>query len=200
MHSARTRTCATNGLFGAFVLALFGAGLIQAMALQARAAALVHVVIAIPCATLLGVLLYRYTRHWPARVTPLYRKKRRGPLPLAAGAALGYGALFLVGIALAAAVAAGSAVLLMLASLVVCILPWSRIPVCRNHFFVSAAFAGMGAVLWLTVSAAPLPPPYYAVGALFCLCTSCLMTVFIILMHGSRHDRMPATGYGWTCD
>jgi hypothetical protein len=201
MHKkALKRTCATNGLFGAFVLALFGAGLFHAWAVQARAGALIHVLAAIPATSICAILLYRYSRHWPARLAPLYRKSKRGPLALGAGAALGYGALLLVGIGMAAVITAGSAMLLILAALALGILPWTRFSVCRNHFFVSAALVGIGAGLWLGLSAETMPQPYYAMGGLACLCVSCLMTVLIITMHGNRRDRMPPTGYGWMSD
>jgi hypothetical protein len=200
MRTAGTRTWATNGLFGAFILAAFGAGLLHAWAVQARAEALIHVLIAIPGAALCAIVLYRYSRHWPARLAPLYKKRRRGMRSLDAASALGSGMLLLTGIGLAFVIAAGSAVLLVLAALGLALLPWTRIAVCRNHFFVSAALVGTGAVLWLTLSAGPIPQPHYAMSALYCLCMSGLMTVFIVMMHGSRLERMPATGYGWMSD
>jgi hypothetical protein len=200
MRTAGTRTWATNGLFGAFILAAFGAGLLHAWALQARAGALIHVLVAIPAAALCAVILYRYWRHWPARLAPLYRKSRRGMRSPDAASALGSGLLLLTGLGMAFVIAAGSALLLVVAALGLGLLPWTRIAVCRNHFFVSAALVGTGAVLWLSLSAGPIPQPYYAMSALFCLCMSSLMTVFIVIMHGNRLERMPATGYGWMSD
>lgn len=200
MHEARTRTCATNALFGAFILAAFGAGLLHAWAAQVRAGALTHVLIATPCAGLCAIVLYRYWRHWPARLVPLYRKNRRGMRSLDAASAFGSGMLLLTGIGMAFVIAAGSVLLLVLAGFSLGLVPWTRIAVCRDHFFVSAALVGTGAVLWLTLSAGPIPQPYYAMSALSCLCTSSLMTVFIVMLHGSRLERMPATGYGWMSD
>jgi hypothetical protein len=199
MHSARTRTCATNGLFAAFIMAGLGSGLLHAWAVQARASGAVHLLIAIPGAAICAIVLYRYARHWPARVTPLYQKRRRG-LPLGAAAAAGCALLFAAGLGMALAVAAGSAALFVPAALGLGILPWTRIAVCRDHFFLSAAIVGAGAALGLAHAAQPIAQPYYATSALFCLGQSGLMTVFIVMMHGGRRDRMPATGYGWTSD
>jgi hypothetical protein len=200
MHKTRTRTCATNGLFGAFILAAFGAGLLHAWAVQAKAGLLIHLLVGLPGTAICTIVLYRYWRHWPARLAPLYKQSRRGLLPLDPGAVLGCGALLLVGAGLAWVAAAGSALLLVLGALGLAILPWTRVPVCRNHFFISAAMVGLGAVLWLVVLAQPIPQPYYAMSALFCLCMASLMTVLIIAMHGNRLERMPATGYGWMSD
>lgn len=200
MRSARTRTCATNGLFAAFIMAGLGSGLLHAWAVQARASGTIHLLAAIPGVAICAIVLYRYARHWPARVTPLYSKRRRGPLPLAAAAAAGCALLFGAGLAMALAVAAGSAALLVLVALGLGVLPWTRIAVCRDHFFMSAAIVGAGAALGLAAAAQPIPQPYYATSALVCLVLSALMTGFIVMMHGSRRDRMPATGYGWTSD
>jgi hypothetical protein len=200
MRSARTRTCATNGLFAAFIMAGLGSGLLHAWAVQARAGGMIHLLIAIPGVAICASVLYRYARHWPARVTPLYKKRRRGPLPLDAAAAAGCALLFVAGLGMALVVAAGSAALLVLAALGLGVLPWTRIAVCRDHFFLSAAIVGAGAALGLAHAAQPISQPYYATGALFCLGLSGLMTVFIVMMHGNRRDRMPATGYGWTSD
>lgn len=200
MHSARTRTWATNGLFGAFILAAFGAGLFHTWAAQAGLGVRLHVLVAIPDAAVCAILLYRYSRHWPARLAPLYRTSKRGPLLLHAASVLVYGMLLLVGIGMALLVAAGSALYLLLAALGLGVLPWTRVAVCRNHFFLSAAAVGAGAVLWLSLQAGPVPPLHYMTGALFCLATSSAMTVFIVVMHGNRLERMPATGYGWMSD
>ena len=200
MHSARTRTWATNGLFGAFILAAFGAGLFHASAAQAGVGARIHLLIGIPGAAICAILLYRYSRHWPARLAPLYRKSSRGPLLAHAASALGFGMLLLVGIGMALVVATGSALYLGLAALGLAALPWTRVAVCRNHIFLSAAAVGIGAALWLRLSAGPVPQLYYMTSALFFLGTAGAMTVFIIVMHGSRLERMPATGYGWMSD
>jgi hypothetical protein len=192
-------TCATNGLFAAFIMAGLGSGLSHAWAVQARASGATHLLIAIPGAAICAIVLYRYARHWPARVTPLYQKRRRGLLPGAATAA-GGALLFVAGLGMALVVAAGSAALLVLAALGLGILPWTRIAVCRDHFFVSAAIVGAGVARGLSQAGPPISQPYYATSALFCLGLSGLMTVFIVMMHGGRRDRMPATGYGWMSD
>src|SRR5689334_1401601 len=75
MRSPRARTCATNGLFAAFILAGFGACLFHAWALRAGAGALVHLLVAVPGIAVCAALLYRYSRHWPARLAPLYRNE-----------------------------------------------------------------------------------------------------------------------------
>jgi hypothetical protein len=199
MQNARTRTYATNGLFAAFILALLGWGLAHAWAVQAGMDRLVHGLLSLPGLALCAVLLVRYARHWPARLVPLYRSRRRGlaALAVATGAA---GVLFFTGLALALAVVEGSAVLLVLAALVLALLPWTRLSLCRDHFFLSTLIVGAGTVGGLDAAGYVFPEPQYATGALACLCMASLATVFIALAHGGRYERMPATGYGWMTD
>jgi hypothetical protein len=47
--------------------------------------------------------------------------------------------------------------------------------------------------------AKPLAQPHYALSALLCLWMAGLMTVFVIMAHGSRRHRMQA-GYDWMSD
>jgi hypothetical protein len=199
MQNARTRTCATNGLFAAFVLALLGWGLAHAWAAQAGMDRLVHGLLSLPGLALCAVLLVRYARHWPARLVPLYRNRRRGLAALAAAAGSG-GVLCATGVGLALAVVEGSPSLLVLAALVLAVLPWTRLSLCRDHFFLSALIVGAGTVGGLGAAGHVFPQPQYATGALACLCMASLATVFIALAHGGRYERMPATGYGWTTD
>ena len=199
MQNATTRTYATNGLFAAFVLALLGWGLAHAWALQAGMDRLVHGLLSLPGLALCAVLLVRYARHWPARLVPLYRSRRRGLAALAVAAG-GAALLFVTGVGLALAVVEESALALVLVALVLALLPWSRLALCRDHFFLSAVIVGGGTVGGLGAAGYVLPQPQYATGALACLCMASLATVFIALAHGGRYERMPATGYGWMTD
>lgn len=199
MHKGKTRTVATNALFGAFILAAQGTGLFLAWAMQARAGVLIHLLVAVPGLAICALVLVRRARHWPARLAPLHRANRHGRLPIEPGTALGCGMPFLAGIAMACVFASGSASLLVLAALGLGILPWTRILVCRNHFFLAAALLGLGSVLALNLLERPVAPPHYALSALLCLCMAGLMTVFVIMAHGSRRHRM-AAGYGWLSD
>ena len=195
MQRAQTRTFATNSLFSAFILSIFGWGLLHAWAVQVNARPLLHLLIALPCSAVSGIVLYRYARHWPARQDSTGRRSTEGGLAPACRSTAWYCLLLLIGAGMAFLVLAGSALFLLLAALALGVLPWSRIPVCRDHFFIAAATAAGGAALGLAVSGTSIPQLYYPMSALFFLCTSSLMTVFIILMHGNRRDRMPVTGY-----
>jgi hypothetical protein len=197
MHSHSKRTWATNGLFGAFVLALCGSGLLHAWVVQAGAARSLHLPIAVPGLAICAIVLNRYARHWPARPVPLYREKRRGLAPATAAAGE---LLFVAGGGIALALSVDSALLLAPVALVLAVLPWTRLPFCRDHFFVAAAAVFTAAALGLAVGGARIRPPDYALGGLVCLCIAALITVFVVMAHGSRRDRMPGTGFGWMSD
>lgn len=199
MQSSRTRTWATNGLFGAFILALFGWGLLHAWAVQAGAARALHALIAIPGLAICAIVLYRYARHWPSRPASLYRERRHG-VGLDGAAATGASLLWIAGGGLALALSVDSPALLAPAALALGLLPWTRLPVCRDHFFISSAAAGAGAVLGFVLAGDSMQRPHYPVSALFCLCLAASITVFVILVHGGRRDRMSAAGSGWMSD
>jgi len=200
MHSPSKRTWATNGLFGAFVLALFGSGLLHAWVVQAGAARSLHALIAVPGLVICAIVLYRYALHWPAPLAPLvplYRGKRRRLPP---GAAAAGELLFVAGGGIALALSVDSALLLALVALALGVLPWTRLPFCRDHFFVASAAVFAAAVLGLVAAGDPIRPPDYALGGLLCLCIAALVTVFVVMVHGSRRERMPASGFGWMSD
>lgn len=189
MQSAKTRTFATNCLFGGFFLSVSGWGMAQGWAIGVGAGMLIHALIAVPAISLCGMLLVRYFRHWPAGQT-LFKdggRERRSAGWYAVLAIAGFGVAMLIG--------SGSLFLLACAAFGLVIVPWTRIPVCREHFFVSAAMAGLGTITGLALLARTIPPLHYPLGGCFFLLVSTALAIFAMAAHGSRSGKMPATGY-----
>ena len=194
-HGARTRTFATNSLFGIFCLSAFGWGLLQTWAAGVGASGFIHVLIAVPCLSMTAIVLYRYSRHWPSS-QPVGNAQRESSRQLFAyHAMIWYSMLAVAGMGMSIAVSWGSIVLVMLAAMGLVAIPWARIPVCRDHFFVAAAALGMGAAIGLALFGKPSHPLYYPIGGSTIMLTSCVVVLFILIAHGNRFDRMPESGY-----
>lgn len=195
MHSAQTRTFATNCLFGAFFLAVFGWGMLQIWALGAGAGMPFHALIAVPGFSLCGVLLYRYSRHWPVgQAACKERGEERRPLR-EFRSAVWYVVLAASGLGVAVVVGSGSLFFPVLAAGGLVIVPWAKIPVCRDHFFISAAIVGTGAIIGLALVGKTVHPLHYPAGGCFFLLISSSFAIFAVAAHGNRFDRMPVSGY-----
>ena len=194
-HNARTRTFATNSLFGTFFLSAFGWGMLQTWAAGVGASAILHALIAVPCLSMIGIVFYRYRRHWPGR-QPLGKAQRTSSRHSGVSRSFMWcSTLAVVGFGIGAAVGWGSISLILLAVLGMLAIPWTSIPLCRDHFFVAAAALGVGAAAGLAVFSTPLYPLYYPIAGSAILLASCCAVLFILMAHGNRLDRMPESGY-----
>jgi hypothetical protein len=189
------RTFATNSLFGTFFLSAFGWGMLQTWAAGVGASGILHALIAVPCLSMIGVVFYRYRRHWPSS-QPLRKEQRTGSRQLLAYSTLIWcSTLAVAEIGIGAAVSWGSISVILLAVMAVVAVPWTRIPVCREHFFVATATLGVGAGAGLVLFAKRLYPFYYPFAGSAILLTSCCVVLFMLTTHGNRLDRMPESGY-----
>jgi hypothetical protein len=109
--------------------------------------------------------------------------------------AIWYVALLASGLGVAALVAAGSLFLLVLAASGLVIVPWTKIPVCRDHFFVSATMVATGTIIGLALLSKLIHPLHYPAGGCFFLLISSMLSIFAVAAHGNRFERMPASGY-----
>ena len=194
-QSARMRTFATNSLFGTFFLSAFGWGLLQSWAALVGASGFMHALIAMPCISMTGIVLYRYSRHWPSTQLVGNAQRESDPQLFAYRAMIWCLMLAVSGVGISVAVSWGSIALVMLGAVGLVAIPWARIPVCRDRFFVAAAALGVGAVIGWSLFGRPLHPLYFPVAGAAILLTSCVTVLFILMTHGNKFDRMPESGY-----
>jgi hypothetical protein len=183
----RSKNLATNSLFGIFFLTVLGWGLLHAWGISVHASARVHAVFAVPGLVLAGITLYRYHRHWPIDNGPNF--------PWDFRAISSYFLLVAVGIGVALFVIGGAVFLLTLVAAGVVFVPWAKISVCRRHFFFSSAVMTFGAVSGLVLLSGPVHPFSYLLASWALLAVACTMVISVILTHGDRLERMPASGY-----
>lgn len=196
IHSARSRTFSTNSLFAAFSLGGIGWGLLHVWGVSVKTGIFFHALAAIQGLVLSGAVLYRYRQHWPVNETDSAGSHRQDlKLPWDYRAVAIYLLLIGVGFGIAPFISAGSAFFLVLAIIGMVLVPWSKIAVCRDHFFISSALVEAGALSGLVVLGGPVHPLYYPMAAWVLLAGACVMIFTVIIVHGNRLDRMPVSGY-----
>jgi hypothetical protein len=192
----RSRNLATNSLFGAFFLTMFGWALLHVWGIYAHAGVLLHTLFAVPGLVLAGVTLYRYRRHWPIGNGSFFKQKKQGlNLQWDFRAISSYLLLVAVGVGIALLVTGGSVFLVVLVATGIVLVPWANISVCRNHFFFSSAMLAVGALLGSALLSGPVHPLYYALASWALLAIACTTVLSVVLTHGDRLDRMPVSGY-----
>lgn len=192
IHGARSRTFATNILFPAISLAVIGWGLLHAWGINVNIGIRFHALAALPGLVLSGVALYRYRQHWPINATDCVGRQK---LAWDYRAIALYLMLVGTGFSIALLISGGSLFLLAMATMGTIFVPWTRIAVCRDHFFFASALVGAGALLGLVMLGRSVHPLYYPMVASLLLSVACTLVVFVILIHGNRLDRMPPSGY-----
>ncbi|MGZ5199309.1 MAG: hypothetical protein ACXWC4_06005 [Telluria sp.] len=153
----KTRRFAANGLFPSSVYGGVGLLLAQIWAAQMHGSWQVHVFLAIPGLALTGLAVYRARLHWSAG--------RAGFPPLTIRSLLWYSLLFGFGVGTGVLVSAGSVLLLGLVAALSYVLPWAKIPVCRDGFVVSSVITLVGALAWIAIYSRPGHPLHYIVAA-----------------------------------
>lgn len=195
MNHAKTSALATNSLFGALLLAASGWGLCHAWAVLIGAGAFIHLLISIPALTMCGLVLYRCSLHWPARMAnlrrPLADKGMRPNTPALAWLLT----LLAMGIALALLVNSGSLFMLAMAAGGVLLIPWTKISFCRDHFLVSVLVVETGAGVGFGQVRTFAHLMFYPLCALAFFMIAVLALLFVIAIHGNQADRMPVSGY-----
>lgn len=195
IRTASSRNFATNSLFPILAMVFFGWGLLHVWGMEFRARPILHLLFALPGLALSGIALHRYRKHWPVSVNSLpegqgEKKTLTGNCRAIARSLL----LAPVGFVLALFAEGGSFVFMTLAASGMIVIPWARIPACRNHFFMSLMSVEGGAALGLAVMSGPAHPFALLGAALVCLTVSTVALLVVGVVHGNRSDRMPAAG------
>lgn len=195
MIRAMERTLATNSLFTASLLSVSGWALFHVWAGAISAGAFIHVLIALPSMTICGLLFYRYSLHWPARPAGSIGDKEDRRLSLNRSAIAWSFLLLAMGVAVAWIVDYGSLFVLAIVVAGMIFIPWTKISLCRDHFFVSVALILIGGAVGLALSETPVHSIYRPLCAWIFLASSLFTFVFVLLAHRNQTDRMPASGY-----
>ncbi len=195
MNNARARTLATNSLFSALLLSASGWGLFHAWAIGIGAGGLVHALVAVPGLTLSGLVLHRYSLHWPARTASRNHGRESGRHPWSPGLVASYILLPATGIAIALLVNHGSLFALVIVTIGLVFVPWTKFAFCRDHFFLALAMIAVGGALGLSFSGKPPHSTHYPLCAWIFLVASIVTVISIIFTHRNQTDRMPPSGY-----
>lgn len=188
LRDAKARTHFTNCLFVVFLFSVLGWGLLHAWVFNFRLPARLHGVIVIPGLVMSGLAIYRYRLHWPANPAERVNQKQ-----FEWKNATWYLLLCAIGVGFAQVISGSVALLAVLGSAMT-VIPWAKIPVCRDHFFISVALLGSGTLLGLALSRGA-DFMFYPLAALFFWLIASVTMCFVLLSHGNRFDRMPACGY-----
>ena len=132
----RTRRCAANSMFPSFFYAMLGLVLGQAGAAQVQGSWGLHIFMGLPGLVLSGLALCRARRHWPVAAD----------MPALRASVSGWSLLLLAGAGIGVLACAGSILLLSMVAALTYLIPWSRVPVCRARFILSAMVVLAGAL------------------------------------------------------
>jgi hypothetical protein len=127
-----------NSIFPSFFFATLALVLGQVGAAQMHGSWGLRVFLGAPGLAVSGLALFRARLHWPAV---------NAAMPSSHVRALGwYVALLAAGVSIGVLVAKGSVMLLGVVAALTYLLPWTRIPVCRERFVVSSLVMLAGAI------------------------------------------------------
>lgn len=195
MNNARARTLATNSLFSALLLSTFGWGLFHAWAIGIGAGGLVHALVAVPGLALSGLVLHRYSLHWPARAASSNHGTESGRHPWIPIFAASYLLLPATGGTIALLVNHGSLFALVIVTLGLIFVPWTKFAFCRDNFFLALTMIAVGGALGLSFSGRPSYSTHYPLCAWIFFIAAIFTVISIIFTHWNRTDRMPPSGY-----
>jgi hypothetical protein len=199
MIDDKTKRFAANSIFPSLFLAAFGLVLAQAWVAQMSGSWRLRAILAIPGITLSGLAFYRARLHWSARIAE--RPERMGDRRLSFNTRDVVGYLSLFGVGIVIALCAGSVLLLGIVVLLMYLVPWARIPVCRTRFIASSIITLAGAITWLVLYGKPVHPLHYVVAAWLVLIPPMMMLflAMVSLPYGYRmrepaRDANPSPG------
>jgi len=192
----KSQTFSTNSLFAAFCLAVIGWGLLHAWGFSLKLGMVFHALVAMPGFVLSGAVIYRYRQHWPAgRASTAWPDRHDAKLPRDYRAVALYLSLIGVGFGMALFINGGSLFILSLAAMGMALVPWTKISVCRDHFYLSSALVEASAFSGLFVLGGPVHPLHYPMAAGFLLTVACILVMSVLVIHGNRLGRMPVSGH-----
>lgn len=177
--AATTGAPVHNSTFSAFIFSILAWTLFLAWSVKVKAGYGAQVLPTVIGIILAGIAVRRYKMHWPGsgleestlgQQGQRRRISRPDALPLVLMAMIGYGIAQLVFL--------GSAFLLLVFAFGASLVPWSRIPLCRNRFFVAGASVFAGAALPLLVTPAHIDPFHFLFAAWALGTSACIALVF----------------------
>jgi hypothetical protein len=172
-----------NSIFPSFFYATLALVLGQIGAAQMHGAWGFRVVLGALGVVLPGLALFRARLHWPAA---------NAAMPMSRAQALGwYLVLLALGVSIGVLFSEGSAVLLGTVAALSYLLPWARIPVCRDRFVVSSLVMLAGAFAWSVTRSRP--DPLYCMIATWLLCITPVCMHVLILLSLDRGFRIQAS-------
>jgi hypothetical protein len=186
MMDEKTKRFAANSMFPSLIFGALGLILAQAGVAQLGGSWPTYVILGIPGLTLSGLALYRARLHWSAGMAgmPGGAGGRRPPFRIRD---LGW-YLLLFGTGIVVAGSASSVVLLSIVASLSYLVPWARIPVCRNRFVASSSVTLAGAIVCLVFYGKSVAPLHYLIAAWMFTVASMMMTFLVVasLPYGYR--------------
>lgn len=179
----KTRRFAVNSMFPSFFHALLGLVLAQVGAAQMHGAWGLRVFLGVPGVVLSELVLFRARLHWQvisAGMSSLRpRDLRWYVLLLGAGASVGI------------LVSAGSVMLVGMAAAFTYLLPWTKIPVCRDRFAVSSLVMLAGAIAWVVIGGGPAQSLYFVIAAWILYVPPMCMHLLVLVSFDRGTTRLP---------
>jgi hypothetical protein len=164
--TTRLETSICNGAFSGFSLSVFGWALFQTWGVQVHAGAVLHGFIALPGLTLVAIAFRRYRLYWPPSSNQTTSEQPRSRLAFNLTDAGWCLILLAIGHVLGRLVLAGWILPLTIFAGGLTFVPWSKVRLCRSHFFASCTIMGIGTAYQVLVagggSAHPLHLPIAA--------------------------------------
>lgn len=176
----KTRRFATTSLFPSLFLSAFGVALVQAWAVQMGGSWRLHAILGIPGLALSGLALYRARLHWSAGIPHVTQRMEGRRLALEVHDLVWYMLLFGAGIL--ACLSASIPVSLGVVALLMYLVPWAKIPVCRSRFVAASIVILAGAVAGLALGGKPVQPLHYAAAAWMVTFPSMMMLSWVLLV------------------
>lgn len=176
----RDKRFLANSIFPSFFYAMLALVLGQVGAAQMHGSWSLRIFLGAPGLVLSGLALFRARLHWPAV---------NAAMPLSNVRALGcYLVLLAAGVSIGVLVSQGSVLLLGTVAALTYLLPWSRLPVCRERFVVSSLVVLAGAVAWGVTRGRP--DGLYFMIAAWILCIAPMCMHFLLLASLDRGYRV----------
>jgi hypothetical protein len=182
----KTKRFAANSIFVSLIFGVLGLILAQAGVARMSGSWPTHVILGIPGLTLTGLALYRARLHWSAGITGMPAQAGRRRLLFDIRDLAWY--LLLFGIGIVIAQSASSALLFSIVASLMYLVPWARIPVCRNSFITSSTITLGGAIAYIALYGKSVSPMHYLLGAWMITVPVMMMSFLVVvsLPHGYR--------------
>jgi hypothetical protein len=190
--NTKSKAWLTNSIFSSFVLSVFGWAVLQFLGLRNGAPIFAQILVAIVGLALSYVSIRRYQAHWPvdAGNRPIAVNQTVNIIRIAGW----YVLLLAVGSTLAFFAVAGGIFFLAFFASGMNFVPWSKIPVCRDRFFVSSGMVAACAAFAVVVFERPANSFATLLGTWVCWMIACPSLMFVLAGLGDPSE--PKSGIG----